>query len=48
MPTRVNKFAMAGGLMCGFADLFAIASLVTPNWVVNDFLGMFNYIIFIL
>jgi hypothetical protein len=46
MPHRSNKFVMAGGLLCGFADLFAIVSLVTPNWVVNDFLGMLKYIKF--
>ncbi|XP_028417328.1 uncharacterized protein C16orf52 homolog A-like [Dendronephthya gigantea] len=36
---RVNRFVVVGGLMCAFADLFAIVSLFTPNWVVNDFLG---------
>ena len=39
MPNRVNKFAMVGGLLCGFANLLAIVSLVTPDWVTNDLYG---------
>lgn len=43
MPNGVNKFAIAGGLMCGIANLFAIYSLATPNWVVTEFLGTVQF-----
>ena len=39
MPNRLNKFAMVGGLLCGFANLLAIVSLATPDWVTNDLYG---------
>ena len=53
MPNGVNKFAIAGGLMCGIANLFAIYSLATPNWVVTEFLGeltivlSYSYFVFV-
>lgn len=43
MPRQVNKFVIAGGLMYGIANLFAISSLSTPNWVVTDFLGSVQF-----
>ncbi|XP_046855289.1 uncharacterized protein C16orf52 homolog A-like [Xenia sp. Carnegie-2017] len=39
MPRRVYKVAIVGGSMCALADVFAVVSLLTPSWVVNDFLG---------
>ena len=43
MPHRANKFVVAGGLMCAFADLLAIVSLVTPDWIVNNFFGFVRF-----
>ena len=35
----MDKFVIVGGFLCFAADVFAIASLATPEWVVVDFAG---------
>lgn len=35
----MDKFVIVGGFLCFAADVFAIASLATPEWVVMEFAG---------
>ncbi|XP_031554177.1 uncharacterized protein C16orf52 homolog A-like [Actinia tenebrosa] len=35
----MDKFVIIGGILCFTADVFAIAALVTPKWVVSEFSG---------
>jgi len=35
----MDKFVIVGGFLCFTADVFAIASLATPEWVVMEFAG---------
>lgn len=35
----MDKSVIAGGFLCFIADLFAIASLATPEWIVSKFAG---------
>lgn len=35
----MDKFVIVGGFLCFAADVFAIASVATPEWVVVDFAG---------
>lgn len=35
----MDKFVIVGGFLCFAADVFAIASLATPEWVVTEFAG---------
>ena len=37
----MDKFVIVGGFLCFAADVFAIASLATPEWVVMEFAGKF-------
>lgn len=39
VPNIMDKFVIVGGFLCFAADVFAIASLATPEWVVTDFAG---------
>lgn len=36
----MDKFVIIGGILCFTADVFAIAALVTPKWVVSEFSGI--------
>ena len=38
----MDKFVIVGGFLCFTADVFAIASLATPEWVVMEFAGKRN------
>lgn len=40
----MDKFVIVGGFLCFAADVFAIASLATPEWVVMEFAGKSQYI----
>lgn len=35
----MDKSVLAGGVLCFVADLFAIASLAMPEWVISKFSG---------
>ncbi|XP_032231257.1 uncharacterized protein C16orf52 homolog A isoform X2 [Nematostella vectensis] len=35
----MDKSVIAGGILCFIADVFAIASIATPEWIVNQFAG---------
>ena len=41
----MDKFVIVGGFLCFAADVFAIASLATPEWVVMEFAGKFVRVI---
>lgn len=41
----MDKFVIVGGFLCFAADVFAIASLATPEWVVMEFAGKFLRVI---
>lgn len=35
----MDKFVIIGGVLCFAADVFAIAALATPKWVITEFSG---------
>ena len=41
----MDKFVIVGGFLCFAADVFAIASLATPEWVVTEFAGEYFHIL---